>query len=72
MNTTNKLTSPIVTLALLVGLSGCSSMTSREKSTAIGAGVGGAVGAVVTGGSLVGTGIGAAAGAVVGNQMGKK
>lgn len=56
---------------LLVSLSGCSSMSSRDKSTAIGAGVGAVTGAVLTGGSAVGTVGGAAVGGVIGNQVGK-
>lgn len=63
----------VTTLALttLVGLSGCGTMTHREKSTAIGAGVGAVAGAVVTGGGVVGTGVGAVIGGVIGNQVGK-
>jgi osmotically inducible lipoprotein OsmB len=60
-----------VTAAMLVSLSGCGGMTHREKSTAIGAGVGAAAGAVVTGGGVLGTVGGAAVGAVIGNQIGK-
>lgn len=56
---------------LLISLSGCSSMSSRDKSTAIGAGVGAVTGAVLTGGSAVGTVGGAAVGGVIGNQVGK-
>jgi osmotically inducible lipoprotein OsmB len=52
-------------------LLGCSGMTAREKSTAIGAGVGAVGGAVLTGGSAVGTVGGAAVGGVIGNQVGK-
>lgn len=58
-------------LAMLVGLSGCGTMTHREKSTAIGAGVGAVAGAVVTGGGVIGTGVGAVVGGVIGNQVGK-
>ena len=59
-------------IALLVlGLSGCSGMTTRDKNTAIGAGVGAAAGAVLTGGSGIGTVGGAAVGGIIGNQIGK-
>ena len=59
-------------IALLVlGLSGCSGMTTRDKNTAIGAGVGAAAGAVLTGGSGIGTVGGAAIGGIIGNQIGK-
>lgn len=46
-------------------------MSTRDKSTAIGAGVGAVGGAVLTGGSAVGTVGGAAVGGVIGNQVGK-
>jgi osmotically inducible lipoprotein OsmB len=52
-------------------LLGCSGMSTREKDTAIGAGVGAAAGAVLTGGSAVGTVGGAAVGGLIGNQVGK-
>ena len=52
-------------------LLGCSGMSTRDKDTAIGAGVGAAAGAVLTGGSAVGTVGGAAVGGLIGNQVGK-
>jgi osmotically inducible lipoprotein OsmB len=52
-------------LSLLV-LGGCGTMSDCEKSTAIGAGIGGVAGSVLTDGSTVGTVGGAAAGGVVG------
>jgi len=58
-------------LAIVVGASGCSGMSTRDKSTAIGAGVGAAAGAVITGGGVLGTVGGAAVGGVIGNQLGK-
>ena len=60
-----------VTAALLLGLGGCDTMSSRDKSTAVGAGVGAVAGAVLSGGSAVGTVGGAAVGGVIGNQVGK-
>jgi osmotically inducible lipoprotein OsmB len=66
-----KLTTTIVGAALLLGLSGCSGMTTRDKNTAVGAGVGAVAGAVLTGGSAWGTVGGAAVGGVIGNQIGK-
>ena len=54
----------------LIGLSACANMSTREKSTAIGAGVG-AVGGAVLGGGTLGTVVGGAVGGVVGNQIGK-
>jgi len=61
----------LVSTAFIMSLSGCSSMSHREKSTAIGAGVGAAAGAVLTGGGILGTVGGAAIGGVIGNQVGK-
>ena len=52
-------------------LLGCSGMSTRDKDTAIGAGVGGVAGAVLTGGSTIGTVGGAAVGGIIGNQVGK-
>lgn len=59
---------------LVLALSGCAtwdSMSSRQKSAVVGAGVGGVAGAVVTDGSVLGTVGGAAIGGVVGDQVGK-
>ncbi|MDZ4214009.1 MAG: glycine zipper 2TM domain-containing protein [Rhodocyclaceae bacterium] len=46
-------------------------MTTQEKNTAIGAGVGAVGGAVLTGGSAVGTVGGAAVGGVIGHEVSK-
>lgn len=56
---------------LLISLSGCGGMSTRDKSTAVGAGIGAVTGAVLTGGRAVGTVGGAAVGGVIGNQVGK-
>lgn len=72
MNTFQKFASTTATAALLLGLSACAGMSERDKSTAVGAGVGAIGGAVLTGGSAVGTVGGAAVGGVIGNQVGKK
>jgi len=59
---------------LAVSAAGCSSwdsMSSRQKSTVTGAGVGGLAGAVITNGGILGTVGGAAIGGVVGDQIGK-
>ncbi len=63
----------IATLAFV--MAGCSSwdgMSSRQKSTVTGAGIGGLAGAVVTGGGVLGTVGGAAIGGVIGDQVGKR
>jgi osmotically inducible lipoprotein OsmB len=65
------LLSTLIGTTLVVGLSGCSTMTTRDKNTAIGAGVGAVAGAVLTGGSAWGTVGGAAVGGVIGNQVGR-
>jgi osmotically inducible lipoprotein OsmB len=72
--TTNTLKSYSVstlTLALFLGLTGCSGMTPRERDTAVGAGVGAVAGAVLTGGSTLGTAGGAAVGGIIGNKVSK-
>ena len=60
-----------VTAAVLLGLGGCSGISTRDKDTAIGAGIGAVGGSVLTGGSAAGTVGGAAVGGVIGNQIGK-
>jgi len=70
MNTIGKIiTGTCVSLAL--GLGGCADMTKQQKNTAVGAGVGGVAGSVLTNGSAAGTLGGAAVGGVIGNQVDK-
>lgn len=60
---------------LAVSAAGCSSwdsMSSRQKSTVTGAGLGGVAGAVITNGGVLGTVGGAAIGGVIGDQVGKR
>ena len=57
-----------VALAVLLGLGGCSGMSTTDRNTAIGAGVGAIGGNVLTGGSALGTIGGAAVGGVVGHE----
>jgi len=71
MNRINKSVLRLVAALLLIGIVGCSGMSTRDKSTAVGAGVGGVAGAVLTGGGVLGTVGGAAVGGVIGNQIGK-
>ena len=61
-----------LTLAAVVGLSGCAGMSQHDKNTAAGAGIGAVGGAVLTGGSAIGTVGGAAVGGLIGNQVGTK
>lgn len=60
-----------LTLVLLTSLAACEGMSRQGRNTAIGAGVGAAGGAVLTGGSAVGTLGGAAIGGVVGHEASK-
>lgn len=71
MTKLNTVTSTIVLSTFLISLAGCAGMSSRDKSTAIGAGVGAVGGAVLTGGGVLGTVGGAAVGGIIGNQIGK-
>ncbi|UGQ47846.1 glycine zipper 2TM domain-containing protein [Massilia endophytica] len=65
----------IVTRASLVaavaGLTACSGMSTQDRNTAIGAGVGAVAGSALSGGSALGTVGGAAVGGVIGNQVDK-
>lgn len=70
MKTIRRIAVSAVTMAVILGLSGCSGMSTRDRNTAIGAGAGAAGGAVLTGGSVLGTVGGAAVGGVIGNQVG--
>jgi osmotically inducible lipoprotein OsmB len=67
----NRLTMGVVIATFFLSLGGCAGMSSRDKSTAIGAGVGGVAGAVLTNGGVLGTVGGAAVGGIIGNQIGK-
>lgn len=71
MKTMLKLAVSAVSAAVLLGLGGCSGMSTQDKDTAIGAGVGAVGGAVLTGGSPLGTVGGAAVGGIVGHEIGK-
>ena len=71
MKTIQRFAVSAVTVAALLGLGGCAGMSSQDKSTAIGAGVGAVGGAVLTGGSALGTVGGAAVGGVIGHEVGK-
>ncbi len=71
----NRMTKKGLTTSLVLvcalSMTACGTMSSRDKSTAIGAGIGGVAGAVLTGGGVLGTVGGAAVGGVIGNQVGK-
>ena len=69
MKTMQKSTFSAVALAILLIMAGCSGMSTHDKNTAIGAGVGAVGGAVLTGGSTVGTVGGAAVGGFIGHEV---
>ncbi|HEJ9652169.1 TPA: osmotically-inducible lipoprotein OsmB [Proteus mirabilis] len=73
MNITfKKIGTMCVASVLLFSLAGCSSMTKRDRNTAIGAGAGAIGGAILTDGSPLGTIGGSVLGGVIGHQVGKK
>ncbi len=69
MNMMKKLATKTAVIAMVFGLAACSNMSRQDKNTAVGAGAGGVLGAVLTGGSAIGTVGGAAVGGVIGNQV---
>ena len=71
MKTMKRIAVSTFVAAVLLGSAGCAEMSARDKSTAIGAGVGAVGGAVLTGGSAIGTVGGAAVGGLIGNQIKK-
>jgi len=71
MNTIQKLAVNAVAVTVLFGLVGCAGMSTQDKNTAIGAGVGAVGGSVLTGGSAAGTVGGAAVGGIVGHEISK-
>jgi osmotically inducible lipoprotein OsmB len=70
MNKIKQIGAAALVVALLGGLSACDQMSTRQRDTAVGAGVGGVAGAAL-GGSALSTVGGAAAGGIIGNQVGK-
>ena len=71
MKTIHTIVINALSVAMFLGLAGCSGMSTQDKNTAIGAGVGAVGGAVLTGGSAVGTVGGAAVGGVIGHEISK-
>ncbi|QGZ42010.1 glycine zipper 2TM domain-containing protein [Pseudoduganella flava] len=61
----------VTIVGAVLGLSACSSMSTQDRNTAIGAGVGAVAGSALSGGSALGTVGGAAVGGVIGNQVSK-
>jgi osmotically inducible lipoprotein OsmB len=56
-------------VAVVLGLAGCAGMSTQDRNTAVGAGIGAVGGAVLTGGSAVGTVGGAAVGGIIGHEV---
>jgi osmotically inducible lipoprotein OsmB len=71
MKTIHRFAISAATAAMLLGLAGCSGMSTQDKNTAIGAGAGAVGGAILTGGSGIGTVGGAVVGGVIGHEVGK-
>jgi len=71
MKTLRRSSISALALAVLLGLSGCSGMSARDRDTVIGAGVGAVGGSALTGGSAAGTVGGAAIGGYIGHEWGK-
>jgi osmotically inducible lipoprotein OsmB len=69
INTLQRTALSAVVATMLLGLGACSGMSTQDKNTAIGAGVGAVGGAVLTGGSTIGTVGGAAVGGVIGHEV---
>ena len=68
MKTSQRLTFSAVAATILLGLGGCAGMSTQDRNTVIGAGVGAVGGSVLTGGSAVGTVGGAAVGGIIGHE----
>ena len=68
MKTVQRFSVSAVALTVLLGLGGCSGMSTTDRNTAIGAGAGAVGGAGTTGGSALGTVGGAAVGGVIGHE----
>jgi osmotically inducible lipoprotein OsmB len=61
----------LTAIGAMCALTACAGMSSQEKSTAIGAGVGAVGGSILGGGSAIGTLGGAAVGGVIGHEVAK-
>jgi len=71
MKTTKRLSVSVVIATMLLALGGCAGMSTTDKATAIGAGVGGVAGNLLGGGGALGTIGGAAVGGVIGHEVGR-
>ena len=71
MKSIQKFVLSAVTAAMLLGLGACGNMSTHDRNTAVGAGVGAIGGSILTGGSAVGTVGGAVVGGVIGSEVHK-
>ena len=71
MKTIQRFALSAVTAAMMLGLVGCSGMSTQDRNTAIGAGAGAIGGSILTGGSTGGTVGGAVVGGVIGHEINK-
>lgn len=71
MKTIQRFALGLAAAVVLLSQGGCAGMSTQEKNTAIGAGVGAVGGSILTGGSSVGTVGGAAVGGVIGHEVNK-
>lgn len=69
MSTSQRVTLGAVALVMILGLAGCSGMSTQDRNTAIGAGAGAVGGSILTGGSTAGTIGGAAVGGIIGHEV---
>lgn len=69
MKTLKMMSVAALSFAAVLSLGACSGMSQNDANTAIGAGVGGVAGSILTGGSTIGTVGGAAIGGVIGNKV---
>jgi osmotically inducible lipoprotein OsmB len=72
MQANQRLAISVVAAVAMLGMVGCSGMSTQDKNTAIGAGVGAIGGSILTGGSTMGTVGGAAVGGVIGHEVDKR
>lgn len=71
MRKPNKYSLAAAAMVMIFGMAGCAGMSTQEKNTAIGAGVGAIGGSILTGGSTGGALGGAAVGGVIGHEIKK-
>ncbi len=71
MKTNIQMSVRVLAAVAVLSLGACSGMSTQDKNTAIGAGVGAIGGSVISGGSAIGTIGGAAVGGYIGHEVKK-